>query len=225
MRVSRTNSAPADYLLNNTSLTSVTSYKYLGVYIASDLSWQCHINYIINNANRSLGYLRRNFSKAPLATKLILYKSLVRSKLEYASSVWDPGLSKLIHSLELVQNNSARFILSNYHRTSSITSMKKTLSLPSLVMRRKIARLCLFHKIYHHQTLSHQFISRPFYVSSRRDHCHKVYVTTCNHDSFFHSFVPRTASEWNCLPSDLVSLVDNVLFHAAITNFVHHQDL
>lgn len=90
MRSSRTNSAPADYGHNNTSLTSVTTYKYLGVYIASDLSWQCHSNCAINNANRSLCYLRRCFSKTPLATKLILYKSVVRSKLEYASSVWDP---------------------------------------------------------------------------------------------------------------------------------------
>lgn len=123
LRVSRTASNPPAYQLNNTILESVTSYRYLGVHITSDLTWSLHINHIVNNANRTLGYLRRNFSSAPASLKLLLYKTLIRSKLEYASAVWDPSTAKLIDSLELVQNNSTRFILHNYNRTASISSM------------------------------------------------------------------------------------------------------
>ena len=126
-----------DYRIAGFVLEQVTSYKYLGVHITANLSWQMHVNYIVNNANRMLGYLRRNFSMAPSSLKLLLYKSLVRSKLEYASSVWDPGLEFLINNLESVQNRSARFILSNYSRSSSVSSMKATLNLPSLSLRRK----------------------------------------------------------------------------------------
>lgn len=84
MKVSRRNTLPFIYHLDNVSLECVTSYKYLGVHIPSNLSWHIHINHIIANANSMLGYLKRNFSLAPVSLKLILFKSLVRSKLEYA---------------------------------------------------------------------------------------------------------------------------------------------
>lgn len=93
MSVSRRSNSPTPfgYIINETNLEHVTSYKYLGIQLNSNLSWHAHIEYITNNANRSLGYIRRNFSKAPPHLKLLLYKTLIRPKLEYASSVWDPG--------------------------------------------------------------------------------------------------------------------------------------
>ncbi|KAH9378288.1 hypothetical protein HPB48_017218 [Haemaphysalis longicornis] len=63
-----------------------------------------------------LRYLRRNFNQAPVSLKPLLYKVLVRSKLEYAASVWDPRHDSLIYELERVKNRAARFVLSNYHR-------------------------------------------------------------------------------------------------------------
>lgn len=108
-----------------------------------------------------LGYLHRNFSTAPSSLKMLLYTPLIRPKLEYASAVWDPATDKLINSLELVQNNSVRFILYNYNRTASVSAMKTNLSLSSLSSRRKIARLVLFHKLYHHSTLRNDFIFQP----------------------------------------------------------------
>lgn len=43
MRVSRISSSPAIYHINNVPLQAVTSYRYLGVYITSSLSWALHI--------------------------------------------------------------------------------------------------------------------------------------------------------------------------------------
>lgn len=45
-----------------------------------------------------LGYLRRNFAKAPFSLKLALYKTLVHPKLEYAASIWDPVPANLLLS-------------------------------------------------------------------------------------------------------------------------------
>lgn len=217
MRVARNTNTPPIYLLNSVPLESVSSYKYLGVHISCNLNWTVHTEYIINNANRMLGYLRRNFSTVPSSVKLILYKTLIRPKLEYAASVWDPMHVKLITALELVQNNSTRFILSNYNRTASITAMKASLSLPSLAARRRFSRLNLFHNIYYHTFLHDILILSPQYISHRIDHRYKVGIPFCKTKTFSESFLPRTAIEWNHLPADIVSIIDNQRFREALT--------
>lgn len=117
MRVTRSNIPPPNYYLNITPLKAVTSYKYLGVHITSTLSWSLHVDEVINNGNRMLSNIRRNFSSPPMSLKLILYNMLIRSKMEYASSIWDPHVETLNQSLELIQNNAAHSICSNYSRT------------------------------------------------------------------------------------------------------------
>lgn len=220
MRVSRTTNQLPVYFLNNVPLDPVTSYKYLGLHITSDLTWNIHIGHTINNANRTLGYLRRNFSKAPSSLKLLLYKTLIRPKLEYAASIWDPGQVNLTQSLEMVQNNSTRFILSNYNRTASISAMKSSLNLPSLYSRRKMFRRCLFHKLFYHPLLRNEIISPPIYISPRLDHIHKVGIPLCRSNTFFQSFVPRTSSEWNRLPAPTVTITDHQLFKSVIATIV-----
>uniref|UniRef100_A0A0K8R425 Putative endonuclease/reverse transcript n=1 Tax=Ixodes ricinus TaxID=34613 RepID=A0A0K8R425_IXORI len=116
-----------------------------------------------------------NFSQSPVSLILILCTTLVRTKLEYACSIWDPGHNTIIATLESVQNCAARFMLSNYHRTSSVTSMKNSLNLPTLMSHRRIFRLTLFHKIYHNNPFMRRELLTPCtYVSSRVDDQYKV---------------------------------------------------
>lgn len=179
--------------------------------------WQTHIYLTKNNANRTLGYLCRNFSLAPMQLKL-LYKTFVRPKLEYSSSVWD--LYGHISSLEEIQNRAARLILSNYSRTASVTHMKSTLNLPSLSLRRKISRLCLFHKLYHTMhSLSNSLFLPPSYISSRSDHHFKVGIPSSRTNLHFNSFVPTTSSDWNHLPASIASITDPANFKSTINAY------
>lgn len=223
MRISRhaSDATPTVYSLNDAPLTQVSSYKYLGVHITDNLSWQTHVDHVTSNANRTLGYLRRNFSLAPSSLKLLLYKTLVRPKLEYASSIWDPHINSLILNIEAIQNRSVRFIFSNYFRTASVTSMKSNLNLPELALRRKIFRLCLFHKIYHFNPfLSDLLFQPPSYISSRNDHHFKVGVPNSRTNLHFCSFIPTTCSDWNHLPAAIASIADTNLFKSAIYNHI-----
>lgn len=221
MRVTRNNIPPPNYYLNNIPLEVVKFYKYLGVYITSTLSWSLHIDKLISNTNRMLGYIRRNFFSAPSSLKLILYKTLIRSKMDYASSIWDPHSATHIQSLELIQNNAARFIYSNYSRTSSVTSMKNSLLLPPLSARRKCFRLALFHNLYFYNSyLRDNLISSPSYISSRIDHVHKVGIMHCHTRTCHESFIPRTSQEWNHLPGTIVSIKDHSKFRLAISDII-----
>lgn len=218
MRVSRRHTVLPPLSICNTQLQSVTCYKYLGVHITYNMSWKTHIDHIIANANSMLGFLKRNFTLAPVSLKLLLYNSLVRSKLEYAAAIWDPGHSTLITNLEAMQNRGARFILSNYHRTASVSSMKLSLSLPSLSLRRKISRLCLFYKIYHSNTsLKDKLFLEPPFISPRFDHPFKVGVPHCNTSAFLNAFIPKTSLEWNHLPASFVNMPSIDLFKKALS--------
>ena len=57
----------------------------LGVLISSDLRWRSHIDVIVARANRVLGMLVRTFSCRDVEPWKLLYVSLVRPHLEYAS--------------------------------------------------------------------------------------------------------------------------------------------
>ena len=62
---------------------------------ASSLSWNDHIDLIISKAYKMLGIIYRTCSTdCDQKTMLILYKSLVRPQLEYASQVWSPRVLK-----------------------------------------------------------------------------------------------------------------------------------
>ena len=104
---------------------------------------------------------------------------MVRPQLEYASDVWDPHQVGDIIELEKVQQRAACWVLNDYSRLSSVTSMLDQLSWPTLQARRKLSRLLTLHKIfYQHLALS---IPRTTYQQhDQRDstiHCTISYLT------------------------------------------------
>ena len=60
-------------------------------------------------ANRMLGFARRNLRASTKRCKSMAYISLIRSRMEYASTIWDPCLKKDIDLLEKVQRKAARW--------------------------------------------------------------------------------------------------------------------
>ncbi|KAI8491500.1 hypothetical protein Bbelb_307000 [Branchiostoma belcheri] len=78
------------YSLHDHVLTKVSTTKYLGVSISSNLTWGRHVDLVTAKANRTLGMLRRCLRISSNAAKERAYMALVRPSLEYGCSVWDP---------------------------------------------------------------------------------------------------------------------------------------
>ena len=103
MRISRSrNPLTRMYSLCNHVLSEVDTAKYLGINLSSELSWFPHVSSVVSKANSTLGFLRRNLRKCPSKLKETAYLSLVRSTLEYATTIWDPYYVRDIDSLEQV---------------------------------------------------------------------------------------------------------------------------
>ena len=81
-------------MLHDHKLEVTTDSKYLGVTISNDLSWGTHIRGISAQANRTIGFLRRDIHSCPKVVKAAAYTTLVRPSIEYASAVWDPYIPK-----------------------------------------------------------------------------------------------------------------------------------
>ena len=97
--------SPPPLELNGTLLDSVSSYKYLGVALTSDLSWSLHITNCCNTTRRLIGLLYRQFYQHTSPPCLLrLYKSFIRPHMEYASFVWNPYYRGEIAALKSVQS-------------------------------------------------------------------------------------------------------------------------
>ena len=94
-----------------------------------------------------LAFVRRNLNYCPEKRRRLSYIYLIRYKLEYSSSVWDPHLRKDIHQLEMVQPRVARFVKRDYSCDSSVSQMLKYIDLYTLENRRKMYKLTLLYTI------------------------------------------------------------------------------
>ena len=76
--------------LNGIVIDRVSSYKLLGVIISNDLSWNENCDSIHRKATKRL-FVLRTLKRVGLGTNdlVLVYSSIIRSIVEYASPVWD----------------------------------------------------------------------------------------------------------------------------------------
>lgn len=213
---------PTQYYLHGVHLESVSSAKYLGVDISNNLTWDEHINRSTKKANQTLGFLRRNIKVRSEPIKSIAYQTLVRPQLEYASEIWSPHTQIQIDQVESVQRRAARWIKTDYGRTSSVTDMLHSIQLRQLELRRIDARLSLFYKIHHNLVAIpiNDYLT-PMTRSARHSHTLCYRLITATKDYYKFSYFPRTVFHWNQLPPNVAHLPTLQQFNAAVSSIEH----
>ena len=96
---------------NGAAIVRVSSFKLLGVTLSKDLSWNDHCDEMLKKACKRL-YALRSLKAAGLNQKdlVLVYCSLVRSVVEYASPVWAALPIYLQDMLEAVQKKALHII-------------------------------------------------------------------------------------------------------------------
>jgi hypothetical protein len=96
------------YKLCHSYITRTDSIKDLGVFIDSKLHFHNHADYIFSQCIKLLGLVRAiTFPFSSLGSLYILYFTLIRSKLEYASVVWNSVTTTDANKLERIQQKFA----------------------------------------------------------------------------------------------------------------------
>ena len=193
--------------IDDLPLEKVDVYKYLGVYLTSDLCWSVHIDKICAKSKKLVGmFHRRFFSSMDSESCRLLYKSYIRPHLEYACQVWDPHIKKDIEALEAVQRFALRACCKKWDAPYDILLAENRV--PSLLDRRVHMKLCTMYKIVN--TLIN-FPNAPVELrtipySSRHLHPLTLLDHQSKTNSFSASFFPSTCKAWNNLNYDVVSV-------------------
>ena len=98
------------YKLLGNEIERVSEEKDIGVTIDEELTFEKHAQEKIKKANSTCAAIRRSFKYLKVDTFLPLYKSMVRSHLDYANSVWAPYKKGIIDQIESVQKRATKQI-------------------------------------------------------------------------------------------------------------------
>ena len=134
-------------------------------------------------------------------------KTLVRPKLEYRCSVWDPHQKNKIEQLEKVQRRCARFMTGNYNMSHG--NSQKNLDLlnwPPLTTRRALTKLHLLHRAKSRSIeLPLDDLVWEVEPPKTRNQSSSLNfpIPHSNVDSHKHSFFPSTIRLWNNLPEHI----------------------
>jgi len=186
------------------TLQSAEEEKDLGVIFTTDLKFSRHIATAANKANRIVGIIRRSFRYLDKPMLAQLYKSLIRSHLEYANTVWCPMKQADIDHLERVQRRATKLI--TVMKDLSYPERLRTLKLPTLVYRRARGDMIEVYKILHNLVDSTD--QSPLHLADQgatRGHSFKLQKRYCRTALRAHAFSQRVVDKWNSLPEAVVS--------------------
>ncbi|CAG9137764.1 unnamed protein product [Plutella xylostella] len=139
------------YLLSSQLLTKVDSLRDLGVQLDCKLHLDEHINKIVNKAYKMYGFvMRSSIDFVHPSTYIYLYKTLIRSQLEYAVAIWNPYYAKYKDIIEKVQRKFLRAV--HYRCAGSrlpYSELLQLYNLPSLESRRTLLSAMTLYNICH----------------------------------------------------------------------------
>ena len=187
---SKQNQFTTNLKLKGENLEVLREVKLLGTVISSDLKWDKNTDKLVKDANKRMKMLH-------VAAKFVsnnqdmvyLYKTFVRSALEYSAVVWHSSLSqKNIDDLERIQKSALKVILKEKYK--DYKSALSDLNLQSLSDRRenlclrfakKSLKLLNFKKLFPH--------SKKFHVMNQRKR-RKFFVNNAKTERYRKSSVP-----------------------------------
>lgn len=207
-----------DYKINNRLLDRVQNIVDLGVTFDVKLKLDIHFTNIVKRAYRMLGFLLRICYKfKSIAPFITIYKSLVRSQLEYCSIIWNPTYNTYVAQIESIQKKFCHFIFYKnllnlpdnfiYH----YIDMLKLINLDSLASRRMQFDLLFTFKSMNGLNSADGYIHHyNFELPSRTRSHHTFALNTSNTNIGLNSPFNRLMSSFNIycdnLDLNLISL-------------------
>ncbi len=217
------------YTMGQSQLECVDNIKDLGVTFDGKFKFTEHVNDKVNKAYGMLGIIKRNFSSMSRNCLIMLYKSMVRSHLEYANIVWNPIKKGDVENLEKVQKRFTEMI-------PDVADLKyperlKRLKLPTLVYRRTRDDMIEMFKLitgkYDNSCMSglkQYFADVALEARETQGHRYKLKQRHCTYNIRQHYFINRSIPNWNGLPDSVMSAGTVNTFKSRLDKFWFNQE-
>jgi len=179
--------------------------KDLGITMSYNCDFEQHILSLCKRCSNLSGWILRTFVSRDSDTMLILFKSLVLSRLEYGSQLWSPYKIKHITAVEKIQRSFTKHI--SGMRDLSYAERLCALRLYSLQRRRERYIIIYVWKILESMVPN---LSKPieYYTSDRRGRLCIVSHTCIGHlgTLLYNSFRFRAIRLLNSMPMSIRNL-------------------
>jgi hypothetical protein len=194
--------------------------KDLGVYIDTALSWRQHITLKSSDAKNKANWLLRTFTSRDKDTMMLLFKTYVRSIVEYCCPLWSPHYQCDVIRVESIQRSFTAKI-------SGLKSMNywerlNHLQLYSLQRRRERYSIILVWKIYYNHIPN--FVNISFNESARRGVTCTRPLGSSKYSSIntmrFYSFPSVASALFNVVPHDIKSIPTLERFKTRLDKFL-----
>ena len=208
---------------NGNLLEPSESVTDLGIILSEKLDWAPHVSMITKKAKQKAGWALSVFKDRSPLVMLTLYKSMVRSLLEYACPLWIGLSMQNIRDLEAIQ----RAFTNKTSCPSYVTNYWERLEFLKLMsLQRRRERYVILHvwKILNGKTSNDVDIT--FYESSRHGLLARIPPLTAYsspkakslYDSSFAIVGPKL---WNLVPKSIKTLDSMNVFKSSLDKFLN----
>ena len=162
------------------------------------------MDHLLVKTTKCIAALRKLRFFVPRKSLVTIYKSFIRSHLDYADIIYDqPNNNTFCTKIESIQYNAA-LAITGAIRGSSKEKLYQELGLEYLSSRRWYRKLCLFYKILNnkHPTYLYNIVPRPTHSLNTRNQS-QIPNIFCRTDFFANSFFPSSIKEWKKLGLDI----------------------
>ena len=206
----------------NNCLEASDTAKDLGIIFTQNLSWSAHISAITKKARGRAGWVLSVFKNRSPRVMLLLYKSLVRSLLEYACPLWNGLPLSDLREIEAIQRSFTHKIIC----PSDVQSYWQRLSFLNLMsLQRRRERYMILHmwKILNNKTSNDLNIC--FHESLRFGLQATVPPMNSTNQKaktlYDMSFAVKGPQLWNSIPADITHLDTINCFKTHLDKFLH----
>jgi retron-type reverse transcriptase len=206
---------------SGTVIERKSSVRDLGVLVSDGFTWTPHVNKMVNDARKMASWTLGVFRDRSKVVMLQLYKSLIRSKLEYCCPLWNPSLVQDIQTIEDVQ----RYFTNRISGMSDLSYWERLSALKLQSLQRRRERYIIIHTWktivgYVPNDLNMQFVVNKRYglqvAVPALNKTASAKAKTC-YDRSFHT---KAAQLWNLLPADAKDFQSLDRFKVSLSTFL-----
>ena len=131
----------------NKYLEEKKCFKYLGIFIDSNLKWKFHIHKLTKKISRNIGILSKLRHFAPCNLLIQIYYTLIFPFITYGIIIWGNTYKTILNPITVLQKKAVRIITFSHFQshTSPIFKKLNLLKLPDIV---KLHAILFMHQYY-----------------------------------------------------------------------------